>query len=193
MPIKAEIVRNRLQDLIAQSIQGSIEPANLRLELRNLGRPNIGWHDPGIGMTLRQVAAHMPEFLQIVVFMILGGFDPEGGIAPLPAGPGDVFRFCGFRQGKEGLGIGDRRAQSSFIQAMIRDHRKAVPLKALAELGCKAVEVGLEGREGDRRECVGGGLGHDLHLYPDPGYRQTLGGILHRNFARPIPKCCSAA
>ena len=52
-------------------------------EAGDLGRPDVVRHAGPVGMAGRQLAADVPELLQVEVRRALGGLDPERGVAAL--------------------------------------------------------------------------------------------------------------
>jgi hypothetical protein len=61
----------------------------------------------------RQVAADVPEFLQVVVVGALGGLDAERDVAARPALDAGVLALGFLGQGEEGLGVGDGRVDAA--------------------------------------------------------------------------------
>jgi hypothetical protein len=70
-----------LQHPHAQAVERAVHPADIVVEAGNLGRPDIVGHVGAERVAWRQVAADVPEFLQVVMGGALGGLDPERDVA----------------------------------------------------------------------------------------------------------------
>jgi hypothetical protein len=86
----------------------------------------------------------MPELLEIGDVVILGGLDPERGVAPRAAASGDVVLHLGRRRlGEELLehlvGASDER----FIEAVLADAHEAIAAQGLTEIGDERLTVGV--------------------------------------------------
>ena len=68
---QAEMMGDGAKQPLAEAVEAGIEGVDGGAEVRDLGRPDIGG------------AADVPELLQIGVARVLGGLDPERGIAAL--------------------------------------------------------------------------------------------------------------
>src|SRR5689334_16531821 len=91
---------------------------------------------------LRQVAADMPEFLEVVRLQTLGGFDPERSVAARPAATrNEIFALHILGQREEGLCLVLGTVDQRVGNAVIGDDREAIFLEALAQLLSEAVGV----------------------------------------------------
>ena len=77
-------------------------------------------------MAGRQVAAHVPEFLQVEVLCALRGLDTEGSVAALAADPDRIGALHVIRQREEGLGGRGRRLDPCLGQGVVGNHREAI-------------------------------------------------------------------
>ena len=105
------------------------------LEARHLRRPDVVGHVAAERMARRQVAADVPEFLEVVRSRALGGLDPERRVAARPAAAGDeIFALHLFGQREERLRLLLGAADQRVGDAVVGDDREAVILEAAAEL-----------------------------------------------------------
>jgi len=108
-------------------------------------------------MAGRQVAAHVPEFLEIVVVGALGGLDPERDVAARAAFHARVLLLGFDGQGEEGLGGVYGGVDAGLIQVIVRQDRETVAFERRAQLLGEAREVLRVKREGNRSDS---GVGH---------------------------------
>jgi hypothetical protein len=108
-------------------------------------------------MAGRQVAAHVPEFLQVEVAGALGRLDAERDVAALAALADGVLLLDRVGQGEEPLGRVDGRVDLRLVQIVVAEHREAVAAEAVAQGLRETGEIGVVGLERNRRD---GGQGH---------------------------------
>ncbi len=117
-------------------------------------------------MAGRQVAAHVPEFLQVRPSRVLGRLDTEGGVASRAGLAGDMpapLRLIG--QGEEHLGGRLGVLDGGVGKAVVRDHREAVFAEGGHQGAGEGGRVLAPHTHGDGlqfgRIGVGGGLRHE--------------------------------
>ncbi len=138
-----ERARHRAQHPRAHGVERLEQAGHVRAEARNVFvRPQIGQHVALVRMAVRQVATGVPELLQVVVLAALGGLDAEGRVAARAAAARHMpLALHLVRQGEERLGRAQRPVDHRLVQAVVADHREAVPAKRRAEVMGEAVEV----------------------------------------------------
>src|SRR5581483_9894564 len=87
--VDVEVPRDRLEDLEAGAIEGREQLEERVLEAGNLSRPEVVRHMVAEAVALRQVAADVPEFLEVMRLVSLGCFDAERRVTARPAAAGD--------------------------------------------------------------------------------------------------------
>jgi len=120
--LQAQIDGQRLKHLQPHGVESAVQPADLFAEPGDVSGPDIGRHHRGIGMALGQVPAHVPELLQVMMGLALGGLHAERGVAPLSALADHIGALGLFRQGEKGLGgkqvwLRDRKRNQSLYYA----------------------------------------------------------------------------
>ena len=163
-------------------------PADGGVELGDLGvRPDVVGHVVAVAVAGRQVAPDVPEFLEVVVGLALGGLDAERRVAALAAHRQLVLELLGLGQGKEPLAGLHGRVDARLGDAVIGDHRKAEPGEGSAQGLGEGGEVAVELGEGDGRDAgrKGVGLAHSVIHTPGTGGLPTA--------RKPVLKCCVAA
>ena len=91
---EAKVDGDGLQDLQAHGVQGVVQPLHLFLELGQLGvGPDVVGHVVAEPVARREVAADVPELLQVVVDVALGGFHAEGRVSALALNRQPVFQL----------------------------------------------------------------------------------------------------
>ncbi len=113
-------------------------------------------------MARRQVAADVPEFLEVLVRRALGRLDAEGGVAALAAAALDeVPPLDLFGQGEEGLGARDGAVDQVRRQVVVGHHGEAIAGERCAQLLREPLEIAVVELERDRLDAgqiVGGGV-----------------------------------
>ena len=114
------------------------------LEARHLSRPQIVRHMVAKTVAGRQIAADVPEFLEVVRPAALGGLNAERCVTARAAAAGDdVFALHFLRQREEGLrfllGLGDQRLRN----AVLGDDREAIFLEAAPELLSESIGISV--------------------------------------------------
>ncbi len=82
--------RQRRQHARAELVQRLIQAVAVLAEARHFARPQVRRHQVAILGIVANLAADMPELLQVEMPGILGGFHAERGIAPRAAAAGHV-------------------------------------------------------------------------------------------------------
>ena len=155
--VEVQVAGDGPQHLVAEMLQGVEQPLFVGVEGRNLGRPDVVRHARAVRMPGRQLAADVPEFLQVEVRRALGGLNAKGGVAALPGDAVDLVAALHLvRQGEKGLGVGDGGVDPALVQAVVGDHREAVAGEGAAEGLGKAVEVPGVEAERDGRDGAAG-------------------------------------
>ena len=145
--VDAEEAGDGREDLHADAVERVVKLEHRRLEVGDLDRPHVRRHDGGERVSLGQIAADVPEFLEVVRRVALGGFDPERGVAARAAGAGDgVAALNLFGEDEERLGLGLGAIDQRLRDAVVGDDREAGIAEAAAEFvgetGRVAVGVG---------------------------------------------------
>ena len=149
MARQAEVMGDGLQHFDAHAVERAIQPADLLLEVGRLLRPDIGRHLRRVAVAGRQVAAHVPEFLQVMVGRALGCLDPERDVAALAALADHVLSLHVLGQGEEALGGVDGVVDPGLRHVVVGYRREAVSPEAVAERPGEGLEVGVVERERD--------------------------------------------
>src|SRR5690606_8413857 len=118
-------------------------------EAGHLVGPQVRRHDAAVRRVVGNLAADVPELLEVEVLGVLGGLHPERGVAARAAAAGHVVLLLGlFRQREEGL-----ERVVGLVDQLLRDAVVADPGEAPLAVG--GAEVGHEGL------AVGGAVGLD--------------------------------
>src|SRR4051794_23537250 len=92
----------------------------------------------------RQVAADMPEFLEVVRLAALGGFDPERRVAARSAAAGnEILALHLLRQREEGLRLVLGAMDQLVGNAVIGDDREAIFLETTAQLLSETIGIAV--------------------------------------------------
>ncbi len=119
-------------------------------------------------VALRQVAADVPEFLQVVRLVSLGRLNSERRVATGAATASDeIFALHLVGQREESLRFLLGAVDQLVRNAVIGDDREAIFLKAVAELLRKALGIAVGVLQGDGRDGVSGDRSHGTLYYCD--------------------------
>ena len=151
--LQPKVQGDGLKHALAHLVQSLEQAMDGRLEVGDLTGPQIGGHVGGRG---GEFAPDVPEFLQVVVVMALGGLDAERRVAALARAAGHKVGGLGvLRQGEEVLRrlIGPR--DKARVQAVVRQNGETVPFERGPQF-CgetrlvRACQSQRDGNEGNR-------------------------------------------
>src|SRR5690606_16761055 len=125
-------------------IQRLVQGVAVLAELRHFLRPQVRRHELAVLGIVRDLAADVPELLQVEVLAALGGLHPERGVAAGAAAAGHVVPLLHLlREGEEllegGVGVVDQFRRN----AMVADAGKAPLAVGRTELGNEGLAVGV--------------------------------------------------
>ena len=116
-------------------------------------------------MTLRQIAPDVPEFLQVVRHLSLGGFDPEWRVAARTATTRDgVFALRLLGQGEKCFRLLLGALNQVVGNAVVCDDREAVVLEASPELLGEGVGIAVGVVQRNGRDFVSSDGSHGVGL-----------------------------
>ena len=121
---EVEIARDRLEELERRSVSNAANSSRkVSLNDSHLLRPDVGRHQLLIAVPRRQLAADVPEFLEVEIGRALGGLDPERRVAARAAAcrPGDSARFTSSGSAKKAFAFSSARCDQ--IGRRCRDRR----------------------------------------------------------------------
>src|SRR3954454_15016237 len=168
--VDLEVARDRLEHLEASGVEGREQLLERVLEARHFGGPKIVGHVVAEAMSRREVAADVPEFLEVVRLAALGGLDPERRVAPCSAAARDeVFALHILGQREEGLRFLLCLMDQRVGDAVVGDDREAIFLEALAELLGEGLRVAVGVLQRNGRNVVSSDRSHRLILAKELG------------------------
>jgi len=137
---EAEMPGDAGQDARANGIERGIKRAERLVKLGNLAWPDIGRHALRQRAALGQIAADMPEFLEVILARALGDLGAEGGVAALATATGDEIGALRVHRQREEL----PRERPAFcdkigVHAVVAHHGEAI----LAEAGADRLGKGI--------------------------------------------------
>src|SRR5690606_14075531 len=134
-------------DLRTDGIQRLVQPVGLLAEVGYFRRPDVGGHHRRVLRVARDLAAYVPELLQVVMLRPLGGFHAERRVAAGPATALDVvlaLDLLGQREEapEDVVAAGDLL----LADAVAADPGKAPLAVGVTQLGHEGLAVDLAGR-----------------------------------------------
>src|SRR6185369_5875250 len=136
----------------------------------NLGRPEVIRHVIAEPVTWRQVAADVPEFLEVVRLVALGRLDSEWRVAAGAASArNEVFAFHLFGEGEEGLRFHLGAMDKLVRYAVVRDNREAIFFEASPQLLSECIGIAVGVLQGNGGDIVSSDRSHVFVLAEDCG------------------------
>lgn len=142
---QADMQRQRRQHARTQLIQLLVQLVAALAETSHFAGPQVRRHHCAVRRIVRNLAADVPELLEIEVLGILGGFHAERGVAARAAAAFHVITALGrFRQREERLEHFVGGVDVGLGDAVIADAGKAPLPISRSELGDEGLAIGVE-------------------------------------------------